>query len=133
MATPTHGRLMMKLAAIGPYLRDKCSQKDRYFFDSLVTCVDAQKSPEEREFWGWWLILDVKDSNFTAQYGFGRYDLSAQWQADPLPTTAVEDVEKNLSDFEALLAKGMADNFDIELPKATQADEDRLQELVASS
>ncbi|WP_087024931.1 sigma factor-binding protein Crl [Thaumasiovibrio subtropicus] len=133
MTTPTHGRLMIKLAAIGPYLRDKRSQKERYFFDSLVSCVNAKKPPEEREFWGWWLILDTKDENFVAQYGFGRYDLSGDWQSDPLPKNVVEEVEANLAEFEKLLSAGMLEHFNIQMPKATEADENRLQELAISS
>ncbi len=52
---PTHFRLMSKLKAIGPYLREPQSQEGRYYFDCLSVCVDDKKSPEKREFWagGW--------------------------------------------------------------------------------
>ncbi|EGV2674026.1 Crl family RNA polymerase assembly factor, partial [Vibrio parahaemolyticus] len=47
---PTHFRLMSKLKAIGPYLREPQSQEGRYYFDCLSVCVDDKKSPEKREF-----------------------------------------------------------------------------------
>ncbi len=40
---PTHFRLMSKLKAIGPYLREPQSQERRYYFDCLSVCVDDKK------------------------------------------------------------------------------------------
>ncbi|BCB41498.1 hypothetical protein VagYM19_06250 [Vibrio alginolyticus] len=39
---PTHFRLMSKLKAIGPYLREPQSQEGRYYFDCLSVCVDEK-------------------------------------------------------------------------------------------
>lgn len=41
---PTHFRLMSKLKAIGPYLREPQSQERRYYFDCLSVCVDDKKN-----------------------------------------------------------------------------------------
>lgn len=55
---PTHNRLLTKLRAMGPYLRDPQSKEGHYYFDCLSVCVDDRKSPELREFWGWWMVLE---------------------------------------------------------------------------
>ncbi|EGQ9673206.1 sigma factor-binding protein Crl, partial [Vibrio parahaemolyticus] len=68
---PTHFRLMSKLKAIGPYLREPQSQEGRYYFDCLSVCVDDKKSPEKREFWGWWMDLESIEGGFTAKYHIG--------------------------------------------------------------
>ncbi|WP_413110819.1 sigma factor-binding protein Crl [Thaumasiovibrio sp. DFM-14] len=125
MTAPTHGRLMMKLAAIGPYLREKKSAKGCYFFDSLVSCVDAEKAPESREFWGWWLYLTVTDEQQCfARYGLGRYDQNGAWLAAELPEQASLDVQANLSAFESMLQKAMKENFSIVLNDAAIADDE---------
>lgn len=53
--SPTHYRLLSTLRAIGPYLRESQSTDGMYIFDCLSVCVNDKKSPEQREFWGWWL------------------------------------------------------------------------------
>ncbi len=71
---PTHFRLMSKLKAIGPYLREPQSQEGHYYFDCLSVCVDDKKSPEKREFWGWWMDLESIEGGFTAKYHIGKYN-----------------------------------------------------------
>lgn len=71
---PTHYKLLNELKAIGPYLREMECETDQYCFDSLSVCIDDQKSPEAREFWGWWLLLEKTDQTFTANYTLGKYN-----------------------------------------------------------
>ena len=58
---PTHYRLLSTLKAIGPYLREAQCEQGKYLFDCLSVCVNDKKSPEEREFWGWWLELEQEE------------------------------------------------------------------------
>ncbi|MFH4821616.1 sigma factor-binding protein Crl [Vibrio alginolyticus] len=89
---PTHFRLMSKLKAIGPYLREPQSQEGRYYFDCLSVCVDDKKSPEKREFWGWWMDLESIEGGFTAKYHIGKYNKEGQWVSEALPKKVVEEV-----------------------------------------
>ncbi|MFA0544508.1 sigma factor-binding protein Crl, partial [Vibrio sp. 10N.222.52.B7] len=63
------------LKAIGPYLREPQSEDGHYIFDCLSVCVNDKKSPEEREFWGWWLELDKSEEGFSAKYNTGKYNI----------------------------------------------------------
>ncbi len=59
--TLSHGRLLTRFAQLGPYLRQNKCTEDRYFFDCLSACVNAKKSPDSREFWGWWMEINPKE------------------------------------------------------------------------
>lgn len=73
--TPTHYRLLSTLKAMGPYLREgQCSERF-YLFDCLASCVNDKKSPEKREFWGWWMELTQNEQEMSACYHIGRYTL----------------------------------------------------------
>ena len=92
--SPTHYRLMSTLKAIGPYLRESQSEEGRYLFDCLSVCVNDKKSPEEREFWGWWLELEQEGQTFAARYRIGLYDVKGDWVDEKLPKKAIEEVNR---------------------------------------
>jgi len=96
----SRGRILKRLHELGPYLReDKCGT-DRFFFDCLAVCVNVKPAPEKREFWGWWLTLDAKETHFSYQYAFGLFDKEGHWQ--DLTIKQDEDkasVEKTLQAF----------------------------------
>ncbi|KDM92992.1 sigma factor-binding protein Crl [Photobacterium galatheae] len=96
---PSHGRLMTKLTALGPYLRQQQSSDGHFFFDCLASCINAKKEPEEREFWGWWLELTQSEGGFQYHYYFGRYDIHGDWLEDKVPAKHLEPVQQTLEDF----------------------------------
>lgn len=113
MALPTdysNGKYLKKFAAIGPYLREKQSLKDCYFFDSLVVCVNANIAPEKREFWGWWLELVSTHEGFEFAYHLGMYDNQGNWQAKTLKNSeTTKAVEKNLVSFHKSLSQRLSE------------------------
>ncbi|MEI8631139.1 sigma factor-binding protein Crl [Vibrio sp. PP-XX7] len=79
MKEPTHHRLNIAFRALGPYLREEMYGDGVYLFDCLAVCVDDKKSPEHREFWGWWMELRLDEREFATYYSTGRFDLSGNW------------------------------------------------------
>ncbi len=112
--TITSGRLMTRFAQLGPYLRQNKSTEAVYFFDCLATCVNAKKSPENREFWGWWLLLKAEEGVLEYSYDFGMYDLKGDWTQDALPTSCTAEVKQSLDDFYIKL-KGLCDEVSLVL------------------
>ncbi|TXZ87081.1 Crl family RNA polymerase assembly factor, partial [Vibrio cholerae] len=41
-----------------------------------------KKSPEKREFWGWWMELTQNEQEMSACYHIGRYTLAGDWVAE---------------------------------------------------
>ena len=111
--SPTHYRLLSTLRAIGPYLREAQSTDSLYIFDCLSVCVNDKKSPEQREFWGWWLELEKNDDLFEARYRTGLYDVTGEWQEKALPKKAVEDVTRTQEAFHRKLLETLQQEFDI--------------------
>ena len=103
------GRILKRLHELGPYIReDKCGH-DRFFFDCLAVCVNVKPAPEKREFWGWWLTLDAKETHFSYQYAFGLFDKEGIWQE--MAVKKEEDkasVEKTLQAFFVRLEEQLA-------------------------
>ncbi|MEH0665346.1 sigma factor-binding protein Crl [Vibrio scophthalmi] len=119
--TPTHFRLLTTLRAIGPYLREVQSSEGAYLFDCLSVCVNDKKSPEKREFWGWWLELSLVDGYYEARYRTGLYDVSGEWRDEPLPKKAVEDVTKTQEAFHQKLIETLSTEFDLEVKMHQQS------------
>ncbi len=97
--TPTHYRLLSTLKAMGPYLREgQCSERF-YLFDCLASCVNDKKSPEKREFWGWWMELTQNEQEMSACYHIGRYTLAGDWVAEAIPESAQAEVNHTQAEF----------------------------------
>ncbi len=112
---PTHYRLLSALKAIGPYLREGQCKEGSYVFDCLASCVDDKKSPEKREFWGWWMELDQTESGFEAKYYTGRYNLAGEWEAKNIPQAALKEVSQNQEDFHKKLEQTLEERFGLAL------------------
>ncbi|RXJ73099.1 sigma factor-binding protein Crl [Veronia nyctiphanis] len=95
----SHGRLITRFAALGPYLRQKKSNPDTYFFDCLSACVNAKKAPDEREFWGWWLELSAREGGFDYTYEFGKFDDKGDWVKGSVPAKSQQEVVATLESF----------------------------------
>lgn len=110
-SAPTHYRLITALKAIGPYLREGECEPGTYLFDCLSVCVDDKKSPERREFWGWWLELEKQDDNFVANYTLGKYDEKGDWIDTALPKKSQLEVERTLEEFHKKLVSVLSGNY----------------------
>ncbi|HDY8065057.1 XRE family transcriptional regulator [Vibrio vulnificus] len=110
---PTHNRLLAKLRAMGPYLRDPQSKEGLYYFDCLSVCIDDRKSPELREFWGWWMELEATEGGFTANYHIGKYDVEGNWLDLAIPKNTLEEVNKTQNCFHLKLVKTLEEHFQL--------------------
>lgn len=111
------------LKAIGPYLREPQSEEGHYIFDCLSVCVNDKKSPEEREFWGWWLELDKSEEGFSAKYNTGKYNIDGNWDPLPLPKKAIAEVSRTQEAFHQKLVDELQKKFEI----GVQLDEESVE------
>ncbi|CAG9297285.1 sigma factor-binding protein Crl [Celerinatantimonas diazotrophica] len=103
---PSHGRLISRFNSLGPYLRKPLSSEKEYFFDCLSECANTRLEPEKREFYGWWLKLNVTEQGcFEYQYWYGFFDQQGNWSEQDIPEQYDESVKKTLLDFYAKLAQ----------------------------
>jgi len=77
--TPSRGRLFKIFTDLGPYFRKLQSTESSFFFDCLEICIDANKEPEEREFYGWWLVVTRNEDGFDYERYDGQYNLAGDW------------------------------------------------------
>jgi len=77
--SPSRGRLFKIFTDLGPYFRKLQSTDNSFFFDCLEVCVDDDKEPEEREFYGWWLIVTRDEDGFDYERYDGIYNLEGDW------------------------------------------------------
>lgn len=112
---PTHYRLLAALKAIGPYLREGQSKEGYYLFDCLSVCVDDKPSPEKREFWGWWMELQLEEGGFAAKYHHGCYNVDGNWMATELPFSVRHDVHQTQEAFHRKLTQVLNDKFELEV------------------
>lgn len=118
VVSPTHFRLLSALRAIGPYLRETESGEGEYLFDCLAVCVNDKKSPEDREFWGWWMVLEAvireeQVEGFVARFHMGCYDIDGTWNAIDVPKKAMPEVVRTQEDFIEKLTKVLEERFEL--------------------
>ncbi len=118
---PTHFRLMSKLKAIGPYLREPQSKEGCYYFDCLSVCVNDSKSPEKREFWGWWMELESVEGGFTAKYHIGKYNREGLWEPESLPKKSIDEVYSTQRTFHQKLVETLEEHFKLEVEYHTES------------
>jgi sigma factor-binding protein Crl len=110
-----HNRLITALKAIGPYLREGESQVGEYTFDCFSVCVDDSKSPEIREFWGWWLELRLHESYFEANYHVGLFNTAGNWVEKKPNKKALEEVHRTQAGFHQKLSSLLSDKFELQV------------------
>jgi len=77
--SPSRGRLFKIFTDLGPYFRKLKSTESSFFFDCLEVCIDDKKEPEQREFFGWWLVVTRSVDGFQFKRCDGRYNLEGDW------------------------------------------------------
>lgn len=77
--SPSRGRLFKIFTDLGPYFRKLHSTESSFFFDCLEVCIDDTKEPEQREFFGWWLVVTRDENGFDYERYNGRYNLEGDW------------------------------------------------------
>lgn len=112
---PTHYRLISALKAIGPYLREPLCKDGSYHFDCLSVCVDDTKSPEDREFWGWWLDLSLVEQTFEATYQMGRYNQVGEWVLEQTPKSALAEITRTQEAFHEKLVTMLKEQFSLDV------------------
>ena len=96
---PSRGRLFKLFTDLGPYFRKLQSTDSVYFFDCLEICIDDAKAAEEREFYGWWLVVSNKDDEFTYERLDGRYNLVGDWEVENLSKEQQQQLDKSFETF----------------------------------
>lgn len=76
---PSRGRLFKLFTDLGPYFRKLQSSENSFFFDCLEVCKNAEIEPEEREFYGWWLVVTLNENDFSYERFDGFYNLEGDW------------------------------------------------------
>ncbi|WP_096618598.1 sigma factor-binding protein Crl [Candidatus Enterovibrio altilux] len=111
----SHGRLLTRFTQLGPYIRQNKSSEEGYFFDCLSACVNAQKLPESREFWGWWLKLTPKKGGFEYAYTFGKFNTEGNWKMDHVPKRCTKEVTKSLEMFYKKISNFVENELQLEI------------------
>ena len=81
---PSRGRLFKLFNDLGPYFRKSLSTESSFFFDCLEVCINPEKEPENREFYGWWVLVTKQETCFNYQRFDGIYNLAGDWVAEPV-------------------------------------------------
>jgi len=92
---PSRGRLFKLFTDIGPYFRKLQSNENKFFFDCLEICVDANKEPEDRVFLGWWLLVTRTDNKFEYERFNGLYDIEGNWVAAKINKKQMKQLDES--------------------------------------
>ncbi len=114
---------MRSFGRIGPYLREEHCDDCSFFFDCLSYCVSIKAAPESREFYGWWLQLEIVEDGFAYFYGFGLYDKEGKWVEKKIPKKAMVECQRTLEDFYAKLHECIDQKFGMTLKPAEGLDD----------
>ena len=96
---PSRGRLFKLFTDLGPYFRKQYSTESLFFFDCLEICIDAEKEPEQREFYGWWINLRKNDSAFNYERFDGMYNIEGEWKVARLSKENKKQTDKSFKLF----------------------------------
>lgn len=119
----SHLKWVKQLAAIGPYLRADRSHEGEYFFDCLAVCLSAKKSPENREFYGWWFQLKQHQDTLVYNYWLGVFDSDSRWHERDIPAKHQPEVERTLHEFFEKLLPLVQSELELPLLPADELDE----------
>ncbi|MCP4325655.1 MAG: sigma factor-binding protein Crl [Psychromonas sp.] len=108
--TPSRGRLFKIFTDLGPYFRKLQSTDSSFFFDCLEVCVDANEEPEEREFYGWWLVVTRNEDGFDYERYDGLYNLAGDWVVHKIKNKD----QKQLDDSFDLFIERLKELIDVE-------------------
>ena len=122
---PSRGRLFKLFTDLGPYFRKQFSTESLFFFDCLEVCVDSEKEPEEREFYGWWINLKKDDSAFIYERFDGIYNTEGEWVVESLNKENKAQTDKSFK----LFVDRLASLIDTETGLQLKAIEDKLVEV----
>ena len=122
---PSRGRLFKLFTDLGPYFRKQQSTESLFFFDCLEICIDSEKVPEEREFYGWWLLLEKDENGFNYKRFDGQYNLTGDWVVE---TFSAQDQQQLDLAFELFL-KRLETLIDIETGLKLEAQQAALIEV----
>lgn len=112
----SRGRLFKLFTELGPYFRKLQSTESSFFFDCLEICIDVEKEPEEREFYGWWLVVERNDNGVRYQRFDGIYNLAGDWVEERMNATQQQQLDKSFQ----LFLKRLATLIDIETDLALE-------------
>lgn len=122
----SYNKLVTRFTQLGPYLRKEKTNEEQYFFDCLSVCINADKTPETREFWGWWFELNATDDGFRYDYQFGKFNTAGDWLEENIPNQNSQEVQETLSDFYQKLQTFVEQDLNLKILPATELNHPKL-------